>query len=106
MKVLLENKHVSFLAYIVDSYKKMLDAFSGVKSTVVTFAQKPSLTQLKEVAALIEYKFHFKTETHVLIDPNLIGGFTAKFGGILLDASVKNVMRHFKGGTSMIIAGH
>jgi F-type H+-transporting ATPase subunit delta len=89
VRVLVENKRLTVLSEITETFNDLRNAHEGVKDAQITSAFPIEANVLGEVVTALERKFGCKIKTSVSIDPKLIGGVRIAVGDEVIDASVR-----------------
>lgn len=87
--LLAENKRLSLMPEIVQSFEAVKAAREGVLEAHVTTAFELSAEQLAGLVAKLETKFGCKITATQSLDPELIGGVVVQVGDEVMDASVR-----------------
>ncbi|MDR7269626.1 F-type H+-transporting ATPase subunit delta [Pelomonas saccharophila] len=96
LQAVVENGRLAALPEIVAQYHVLANAASGVSDAQVFSAYEISDAQLAELKATLEKRFGRKLETHVQLEPGLIGGVRVVVGDEVLDTSVKARLERMK----------
>lgn len=94
--VLVRHHRINQLSSVLEAWKAMLDTAMGVSVAEVRSAQDLSETEQGELRRTLEVKFDRKIELQLNTDPSLLGGFVAKVGSEVYDASVKGQLQRFR----------
>jgi F-type H+-transporting ATPase subunit delta len=87
--LLAENKRLSLMPEIVQSFEAEKAAREGMLEAHVTTAYELSAEQLTGLMARLEAKFGRKITATQSVDPELIGGVVVQVGDEVMDASVR-----------------
>lgn len=94
--VLVRHHRINQLSSVLEAWKAMLDTAMGVSVAEVRSAHDLSETEQGELRRTLEAKFDRKIELQLNRDPSLLGGFVAKVGSEVYDASVKGQLQRFR----------
>ena len=94
--VLVRHHRINQLSSVLEAWKAMLDTAMGVSVAEVRSAQDLSETEQGQLRRTLEVKFDRKIELQLNTDPSLLGGFVAKVGSEVYDASVKGQLQRFR----------
>jgi F-type H+-transporting ATPase subunit delta len=98
--VLLANHRINDLAAINEAVAAMVNDALGVVVADVRSAHRLNDAEIVELQKTLERKAGKKVEIHLVTDPTLLGGFVAKMGSEILDASVSGKIEKFR--TSLV----
>lgn len=91
----LEKNHlVELLPNIVKSLEDEINRFDRLDSLEITTSHKVSKETIKIIEDFV--KKNSASKTRVIEDDRLIGGFVAKYGGMVYDGSVRNHINQLK----------
>ncbi|MFC1904308.1 ATP synthase F1 subunit delta [Chloroflexota bacterium] len=94
--LLLAKGRLSMIGDIADEYQRLLDSYRGIEPAEITTAvplDDEDKSRLAErFGAVINKKVVLKSE----VDPSLVGGIIARFGGKLLDGSTHSQLLALK----------
>lgn len=96
LEVLIRNYRINQLAGIIDGLSEMVRQETGTILADVRSAHEPTQAELQQLQGTLERKFGRKVEVKVSVDPELIGGFVAKVGSAVYDASVAGKIHKFR----------
>lgn len=94
--VLVRHHRINQLSSVLEAWKAMLDTAMGVSVAEVRSAQDLSETEQGQLRRTLEAKFDRKIELQLNTDPSLLGGFVAKVGSEVYDASVRGQLQRFR----------
>lgn len=94
--VLVRHHRINQLSSVLEAWKAMLDTAMGVSVAEVRSAHDLSETEQGQLRQTLEAKFNRKIELQLNTDPSLLGGFVAKVGSEVYDASVKGQLQRFR----------
>lgn len=89
LRAMIENGRLTALPEAVAQYHVLANAASGVSDAHIFSAYEISAAQLADLKATLEKRFGRKLDTHVQLEPALIGGVRVVVGDEVLDTSVK-----------------
>lgn len=96
MTLLVQKKRAAFLPEIAESFQVLVDEDNNIcRGTVVT-ATELSSTLLGKVEAAMIVLTGKKVSLATSVDPEIIGGFIAKVGDLVLDGSIKSQLEGLK----------
>jgi F-type H+-transporting ATPase subunit delta len=96
LEVLIRNHRINDLAAIDEALAEMIRQATGTVAAEVRSAQQPTPAELDELRRTLEKKVGRKVEVDVTVDPALLGGFVAKIGSEIYDASVAGKIHKFR----------
>lgn len=96
LQTVVENGRLAALPEIVAQYHVLANAASGVSDAQIYSAFQISDAQLADLKATLEKRFGRKLDTHVQLEPGLIGGVRVVVGDEVLDTSVKARLERMK----------
>ena len=96
LQTVVENGRLAALPEIVAQYHVLANAASGVSDAQIYSAFDIDAAQLAELKATLEKRFGRKLDTHVQLEPGLIGGVRVVVGDEVLDTSVKARLERMK----------
>jgi len=96
LDVLIQNRRINDLSDIIAGLATMIREATGTVAADVRAASKLSSKEEGELRAMLEKKTGAKIDLDVTIDPALIGGFVAKIGSEVYDASVAGKIEKFR----------
>jgi F-type H+-transporting ATPase subunit delta len=96
LEVLIHNHRINDLAAINEALLDLIRQETGVVAAAVRAAQQPSPGEIEELKRTLEKKVGRKVEVEVSVDPALLGGFVAKIGSEVYDASVAGKINKFR----------
>ena len=94
--VLIRNHRINDLDSIVEAVAEMVRQATGAVAVEVRAAHRLSDAELSELRKALEKKVGRKVELSVTTDPELIGGFVARIGSEVYDASVVGKIEKFR----------
>jgi F-type H+-transporting ATPase subunit delta len=96
LDVLLRNHRINDLGAIVEAVAEMVRQQTGTVAADVRSAHALSDGELDSLRKTLEAKMGKKVEISVATDPALLGGFVAKVGSEIYDASVIGKINKFR----------
>ena len=96
LRVLGESKRLTLLPNITNQYRKLIEAREDKKSVVIFTPFEVSLEQIETIKSSLKKYFGENLVVERKLDQALIGGFLAKSGGDVLDASIKGKLEDLK----------
>ena len=87
--ILIDNGRVRGIAEIAGRYKEMADEAAGRAEVVVRSASPVSEADRARLAEGLSRVTGKKVAVQVEIDPSLIGGLSARVGGLVFDGSIR-----------------
>jgi F-type H+-transporting ATPase subunit delta len=94
--VVIANHRMNGLESIVDALGEMVRDATNTVAAEVRAAQKLTAEEEQQLRSTLEKKAGRKVEMTVTTDPSLIGGFVAKLGSEVYDASVLGKIDKFR----------
>lgn len=96
LDVLIRNRRINDLSNIVAGLATMIREATGTVAAEVRSASALSSKEEAELRAMLERKAGAKVDVDITVDPSLIGGFVAKIGSEVFDASVSGKIEKFR----------
>jgi F-type H+-transporting ATPase subunit delta len=96
LDVLIQNRRINDLAAIVAGLATMIREATGTVAAEVRSASELSAKEQGDLRAMLERKVGANVDIDVTVDPDLIGGFVAKIGSEVYDASVSGKIEKFR----------
>jgi F-type H+-transporting ATPase subunit delta len=96
LEVLIRNHRINDLASVIDALATMINDQLNVTIADVRSAHKLSEQEIAQLRKTLEQKFGKRVEVRVETDPSLLGGFVAKVGSEIFDASVAGKIHKFR----------
>ncbi|MBZ8140847.1 F0F1 ATP synthase subunit delta [Rubrivivax gelatinosus] len=96
LRTVIENGRLAALPEVAVQFRVLVNASGGVSDATVYSAFPLDGAQLAEVTASLEKRFGRKLNTHVEVDPELIGGVRVVVGDEVLDTSVRARLEQMK----------
>jgi len=88
VNVLIQNRRIGLISEVVTAFEEELDRSRGIVHAVVTTAIPLSDTEETNVGRRLEAITGRKVVMTSSVDPSILGGFVARIGDQLIDASV------------------
>lgn len=88
--LLLIRGRLGMIGDIVDEYQRLLDSHRGIERAEVTAAVPLDDEDRQRLAEQLSAVTGKKVTVKAEVDPGLVGGFTARIGGKLLDGSTRS----------------
>lgn len=96
LDLLTQNHRINDLSAIVEGLAEMVRQATGTLAAEVRSAKELSNQELAELRQTLEKRFGRRVEVTVKTDPALLGGFVAKIGSEVYDASVSGKIQKFR----------
>ena len=96
LEVLIRNHRINDLDAIVDALATYIRQATNTVAAEVRAAHTLSDAERAELLATLERKFGRKVELELTTDPSLLGGFVARVGSEIYDASVVGRIERFR----------
>ncbi|HSP14940.1 MAG TPA: ATP synthase F1 subunit delta [Thermoanaerobaculia bacterium] len=96
LEVLIRNHRINQLDAIVSALASMVNEQLNVAVVEVRSAHKLTEQELAQLRKTLEQKVGKRVEVHLEMDPSLIGGFVARIGSEVYDASVAGKIHKFR----------
>lgn len=96
LEVLLQNHRINDLGSIVEAIAEMVRQETGTVAAEVRSAHRLSDDELTSLRRTLEAKMGKKVEITATVDPTLLGGFVARVGSEIYDASVIGKINKFR----------
>ena len=94
--LLIRNHRINDLGAINEALAELIRTATGTVAAEVRAAQQPTPAELEDLKRTLEKKTGRKVEVEVSVDPSLLGGFVAKIGSEVYDASVAGKINKFR----------
>lgn len=94
--VLIQNHRMNDLGAIVEALATMVNEALDIVVADVRSAHRLDETETRELQTMLEKKVGKRVEIHLTTDPALLGGFVAKLGSEIFDASVAGKIEKFR----------
>ena len=89
LRVLVEHRRVGALKMIALDLAEMRDRAAGIVPAEATFAKAPAPAEEKAMQAALEKMTGSKVRLSVKVDPELLGGATARVGSRIYDGTLR-----------------
>ena len=96
LSILVARDGIKQLSEIVIEYERFVDAHKGVARGDVKTAVKISPKLIEEISTMLEGVIGNKVSINTSLDSEIIGGFVAKVGDKLIDASTRTRLDNIK----------
>lgn len=96
LDVLIRNRRINDLSDIVAGLATMIREATGTVAAEVRSASKLSSKEEADLRAMLERKVGANVDVDITVDASLIGGFVAKIGSEVYDASVSGKIEKFR----------
>jgi F-type H+-transporting ATPase subunit delta len=96
LDVLIRNRRINDLSDIIAGLATMIREATGTVAAEVRSASALTSKEEADLRAMLERKVGAKVDVDITIDPALIGGFVAKIGSEVYDASVSGKIEKFR----------
>jgi F-type H+-transporting ATPase subunit delta len=96
LDVLIRNRRINDLETIVAGLATMIREATGTVAADVRTASELSAKEQGELRSMLERKVGGKVDIEVTVDPALIGGFVARIGSEVYDASVSGKIDKYR----------
>ena len=94
--LLVHRGKLDLIGAIIDEYRRKLDNYHGIEQadviTAVPFGDKEKEKLVENLGAMVSKKVVIRAE----VNPDIIGGLTARIGGKLLDGSTRRKLANLK----------
>lgn len=96
LRTVIDNGRLAALPEVARQFRELANAAGGRSDARIFSAFPIGDAELAELKVVLEKRFGRKLETHVQIDPELIGGVRVEVGDEVLDTSVKARLQQMK----------
>jgi F-type H+-transporting ATPase subunit delta len=96
LEVLIRNHRINELGAIVEALAEYIRRATNTVAAQVRTAHALSEAEQRELQATLERKFGRSVELELSTDPSLLGGFVARVGSEVFDASVTGKIERFR----------
>lgn len=96
IEVLIRNRRINDLDAIVDALATYVNEATNTVVAEVSSAHELSRDELESLRRTLEKKFAKRVDVRVTTDPALLGGFVARIGSEIFDASVAGKIDKFR----------
>src|SRR5262245_65830061 len=87
--VLVEHRRIGALKAVAAELAEMRDRAAGIVPAEATFAKEPGPAEEKAMLAALEKMTGSRVRLSVKVDPDLLGGATARVGSRIYDGSLR-----------------
>lgn len=98
--LLIRNHRINQMGSIVSALSAMIRTATNTVAAEVRAAHEPTPAEVESLRKTLETKFGQKVEIDVTVDPTLLGGFVARVGSEIYDASVSGKIEKFRASLS------
>ncbi|MFN2240159.1 MAG: ATP synthase F1 subunit delta [Thermoanaerobaculia bacterium] len=95
LETLVHHHRINDLEAVLEAWKAMINAALGIEVAEVRSAHELDESERAELKKALETKLGHQVELRVETDPALLGGFVAKIGSEVWDASVLGKLNRF-----------
>jgi len=96
LEVLIRNRRINDLGSVIEALAEMVRTATGTVAAEVRSAHGLTEQEVAELRRALEKKAGKKVELQLSTDPALIGGFVARIGSEVYDASVAGKINKFR----------
>lgn len=96
LEVLARNHRINQLGAILEAWREMINRAEGMTVAEVRVAHELSEGERNRLRKALEAKLGLRVELQLSIDPSLLGGFVARVGSEVYDASVTGRIEKFR----------
>jgi F-type H+-transporting ATPase subunit delta len=96
LEVLLKNHRINALGAILEAWRDLINQSEGIAVAEVRVAQKLGAPEQDRLRKALEQRLGRKVDMHLSVDPKLLGGFVARVGSEVYDASVTGRIEKFR----------
>lgn len=96
LDVLVRNRRINDVDAVIEALAEMIREATGTVAAEVRSAHALNESEVTELRRVLEKKAGRKVELQLSTDPSLIGGFVARIGSELYDASVAGKIDKFR----------
>lgn len=97
ISLVMSKNRASFLRSMAHAYLKLYREAFGIASVEIATAISLTESEISGILDAVKRLLGDKTmEKSVMVDPELIGGFTVNVDGMVLDASIKNELKKLR----------
>lgn len=90
LRLLVRRRRIEYLLDILESYKQQVKEALGWTPGVVTSAVQMTAMEQQRLKTALERRTGLKLDLEWRVDAELLGGFRARFGDLLLDGTVRS----------------
>lgn len=98
LEVVLRNRRILQLPQILAGLAEAFDRKSGVSAARITVATPIGEAQQARLEAALQQKVGRRVRVRIDVDPEVLGGFVARIGSEVFDASVAHAIERFRTG--------
>jgi F-type H+-transporting ATPase subunit delta len=102
VSLLIERRLLSILPGIRQEFQGLLDIHRGMERVIVSTAVPLDDNERRQIEDQLEKITGRKVVVTAMVNPSLVGGIVARFGGKLLDGSTRNKLEALKKEISQI----
>ena len=96
LEVLIRNHRINDIDGILDALAAYVNQQLDIAVADVTSAHKLSEPEIAQLRTTLEKQAGRRVEIHLSVDPTLLGGFVARIGSRIFDASVVGKIEKFR----------
>ncbi|MEO8432884.1 MAG: ATP synthase F1 subunit delta [Acidobacteriota bacterium] len=96
LRVILDHGRLTKLDEILSALRAGYDVSRGIHEAQVTVAAPVSPEEERRIAEALEKSFGGSVRVHVTVDRRILGGFIARVGSRIIDASVASAIGRFQ----------
>lgn len=96
LEVLIRNHRINDLDAIVEALSSYINEATNTVVAEVSTAHDLNSDEMQSLRRTLETKFQKKVDVRVQTDPKLLGGFVARVGSEIFDASVAGKIEKFR----------
>jgi F-type H+-transporting ATPase subunit delta len=96
LEVLIRNHRINDISAVIEALAQYINDELGIAVADVRSAAKLSEAEVSDLRKALEKKVGKRVEVRVSTDPSLLGGFVAKIGSEVYDASIVGKIHKFR----------
>jgi F-type H+-transporting ATPase subunit delta len=96
LEVLIRNHRINHLEAIVEALAAYVNAATNTVIAEVSSAHQLNGEEVESLRRTLEKKFAKRVDVRVKTDPTLLGGFVARVGSEIFDASISGKIEKFR----------
>lgn len=96
LEVLIRNHRINDISAVIEALTQYINEQLDIAVAEVRCAAKLSESEVSDLRKVLEKKVGKRVEVHVSTDPSLLGGFVAKIGSEVYDASIVGKIHKFR----------
>ena len=93
---LIEKKRIDLLQHCCTAFDDLYYDYKGILKVAIISSREMGADQIEAINQRLKEKFHKEIESHVSVNPSLLGGFKIVVGDQVLDFSLETQLQRIK----------